>query len=1184
VASALAFAHASGVVHRDVKPSNVFLCGGDIERAKLLDFGIAHLAAPDAQLTSTGVMLGTPAYMAPEQARGERSVGPAADVFSLGAVLYKCLTGRAPFVADDAFGMLVKLMSEEISPPSALRPSLPEELDRLVMRMLARSADERPQGGAAVLSELEALPPLDGLGAPPLHLRGAVLAKADRWMVCVVAVAVPEGAAAEFEGQVRSLAARNKGRVLARGEGRWALLLGEPAQDTTVGDGRSPVDRALSPTDLAVRAARCALGLRALSRGEARVAVASGRFARDAAAPDAFVDGAFDQMEADPSAPIRIDDVTASLLDARFDVTRDGGRLSLARERGDAEIGRTLLGKPTPCVGREQELVTLEAALSTCANEHVARAVLVLGAAGMGKSRLRAELLRRVRRQEPDVAVWLGGGDAIGHLSPFSMLGGALRRVLGLGASDDPVAARDGLAAALARRFSGAELGRMVEFLGPLVGAAAPEEPSVELRAARRDARLMADRTRLAWEDFVAASCAERPTLLVLEDVHWADAASVDLVDGALRRMQNGPFMVLALGRPEALEEFPGLFRSRDVQEIRLGPLSKRASERLVREVLGDRCSAEEVAALVERAGGNAFYLEELIRSVVEGSAAALPESVRAMIEARLATLDPTARRIVRAASVFGATFWRGGVRAILAGDVSEQAIDERLAELVRRELCARSPSSRFANEAEFKFRHALVRDAAYATLSEDDARLVHGLAADWLAAAGERRAGVVAEHFERGGMPERAVAGHLRAAEQALEGNDPLAAVRSAERAIACGAEDLTLGAALRVQAEAYNWHGSLAEAERAGLAAMRRLPRGSAAFYAAAREAAVAAGRALHVETLLALVPDLLCPAEPDGRETQIHAVALAVIQILFRSLFDQADELFAWLDGAAAALPDLDPKVSGPVAEARAWRALFSGDPALYLALSREAAAAYGSIGDVRNGARALLNTGYGAMQIGDFDEALRALREALAATERMGATALVVRHNLGLALAHEGLFDEAVATESAALAACDPANLRMIVGCNLYLALIHRMAGRLAEAERHAAIAADPSTPMGLCAYGLAVQAMVLLDLGRTEEALAAAHRGAAMLEELGRIDEGEAFIRLALAETLAAAGEREAARVAVAVAWARLRERADKIQDPRVRESFLKRVPENARTAFLAGEMASAEGAAPQKTS
>jgi eukaryotic-like serine/threonine-protein kinase len=93
VAAALGFAHASGVVHRDVKPSNVFLPQGRIERAMIVDFGIAQLAAQSSELTKTGMMVGTPAYISPEQARGERAIDARADVFSLGAVLYTLLAG-----------------------------------------------------------------------------------------------------------------------------------------------------------------------------------------------------------------------------------------------------------------------------------------------------------------------------------------------------------------------------------------------------------------------------------------------------------------------------------------------------------------------------------------------------------------------------------------------------------------------------------------------------------------------------------------------------------------------------------------------------------------------------------------------------------------------------------------------------------------------------------------------------------------------------------------------------------------------------------------------------------------------------------------------------------------------------------------------------------------------------------
>src|SRR5882724_7195974 len=99
LAEALGAAHAQGILHRDIKPSNIMLPGGELERAKMLDFGVARVS--DARATRTGIMIGTPGYMAPEQARGSKEVGPRADVFALGCVLFECLTGRLAFTGDN---------------------------------------------------------------------------------------------------------------------------------------------------------------------------------------------------------------------------------------------------------------------------------------------------------------------------------------------------------------------------------------------------------------------------------------------------------------------------------------------------------------------------------------------------------------------------------------------------------------------------------------------------------------------------------------------------------------------------------------------------------------------------------------------------------------------------------------------------------------------------------------------------------------------------------------------------------------------------------------------------------------------------------------------------------------------------------------------------------------------------
>ncbi len=135
----------------------------------------------------------------------------------------------------------------------------------------------------------------------------------------------------------------------------------------------------------------------------------------------------------------------------------------------------------------------------------------------------------------------------------------------------------------------------------------------------------MGDQMRRAWEDLLVAECAAHPLVLVLEDLHWGDLPSVKLIDAALRALEGRPLLVLAFARPEVHDLFPRMWAERGAQEIHLRELNKRASERLVRDVLGARVSDDSVARIVERAAGNAFYLEELIRAAEGGESENLP-------------------------------------------------------------------------------------------------------------------------------------------------------------------------------------------------------------------------------------------------------------------------------------------------------------------------------------------------------------------------------------------------------------------------------------------------------------------------------------------------------------------------------------------------------------------------------
>ncbi|HEY1188896.1 MAG TPA: serine/threonine-protein kinase [Gemmata sp.] len=155
IVAGVAHAHKYGIVHRDLKPANVLIDKDG--RPRVTDFGLAKRASADAQLTTTGQVVGTPAYMAPEQARDSKDVGPAADVYSLGAIMYFMLTGKAPFHADSVTDLLIKVVMEPPVPPRALRPDVPEDVEAVCLKCLAKAPADRFPDAQELLGALAPL-------------------------------------------------------------------------------------------------------------------------------------------------------------------------------------------------------------------------------------------------------------------------------------------------------------------------------------------------------------------------------------------------------------------------------------------------------------------------------------------------------------------------------------------------------------------------------------------------------------------------------------------------------------------------------------------------------------------------------------------------------------------------------------------------------------------------------------------------------------------------------------------------------------------------------------------------------------------------------------------------------------------------------------------------------------------
>jgi eukaryotic-like serine/threonine-protein kinase len=260
VAEAIGVAHRQGVVHRDLKPSNLFLVGGECGGVKVLDFGVARRVAASQPMTRTGLLVGTPDYMAPEQARGERDLGPAADMFSLGCILYECLTGQPPFYAEHVAAVLTRILFEEPPPVEDRRPGVPAPLAALLGRMLAKHPDRRLADARELGAALAALGDFSEPSlAPTIEIPSSApssFAAREQGLLCmIIASARPTGAGDTTLLEEERIAGADWHRTLTS----TLRALGVQADFLVDGSLVVTVPATGSATDQAVHAARVAL-------------------------------------------------------------------------------------------------------------------------------------------------------------------------------------------------------------------------------------------------------------------------------------------------------------------------------------------------------------------------------------------------------------------------------------------------------------------------------------------------------------------------------------------------------------------------------------------------------------------------------------------------------------------------------------------------------------------------------------------------------------------------------------------------------------------------------------------------------------------------------------------------------------------------------------------------------------
>lgn len=425
----------------------------------------------------------------------------------------------------------------------------------------------------------------------------------------------------------------------------------------------------------------------------------------------------------------------------------------------------------TPMVGREHELSLLINALHRTLRERVPQLVTVFGRAGIGKSRLVRELFRHAEQLIDQPVTW-----RTGHCPPFgedvtvTALADIVKAEAGILDTDTALAAEARLIQTVRDLAGPAEADRLVAALRPLVGlggqpglpawrAGSPQEPAEE--------------TESAWRRFLIAGAAHRPTVLVFEDVHWADERMRRFIELLSASARDVPLLVLCTARPELVDRDPSWAGTIGGSlTITLPPLRSNGIATLFSHLFSKVAfSADLLSPLVELADGNPLYAQEYVRMLIErgtvrqggrgwtldgadgrdapahtAAGLPMPDSVHAVIANRVDLLDSTDRTVLLAASVVGTQFWPGAVAAALGQPV--ELVERSLRRLEKREFVFEQAESTMAGQSEFRFRHILVRDVCYERLPRTERVARHERTADWLDALSQTRDTDLAEEL----------------------------------------------------------------------------------------------------------------------------------------------------------------------------------------------------------------------------------------------------------------------------------------------------------------------------------------------------------------------------------------------------------------------------------------------------
>lgn len=1160
---ALALADKQGVIHRDLKPSNLMLVDGKVDVIKLLDFGIARGSDPDLErMTKTGVSIGTPGYMAPEQSRGESKIDGRADLYALGCVVYETLVGQRPFRGEDIVSVLARGAIEEPPRVSAHRTDISQAFDDLLAEMMAFRPDQRPINGSVAAKRAAVIPSTRTKRAAPSQSSsdfghsekeptGIILSKVDlRPHDLLVAEC--------FE--------KTEHTVEHFDNGSSVILLHTPGKSTQelmylCADHSLALQQRLPETSFFLRVEFADWKDPRMPRNAMNSAVVA-------------------RTDLAPLPGVELDQIVARSVCERFHVIKylnsETTRYRLGPVHQDSAASfqhqHEILGQTSDLVGREKESSWLSSIFSQSITESSLKIALLSGSAGMGKTRIREWFTDEICVSHPNARFWYAR--CISPSTPYKLIGALVSQASGHRKSDSRSERREKLHSLVSGAVAPERVDHICEFIGELCNTSFVADSSRSiLLAARGNPAMMRNQVLGAWRELFSALAGTTPLVLIVEDLQFIDTESHQALGSVLLSSSDRPLTLLALSQLQ----HNSLWSELDVERHTLDELSGEESQ-IFAQALSTAGHAL-TPDLLQQAKGNPASIEELALHANQ-SDTTTPLSILLRCYNEVSPLSKQHKRFLCAASILGQESPLSCISYLL-GETNVANHDSVLTELIQRRIITSNKDDSGARRIAFE--NDFTRRAVYASLNAKDKVLGHRRTADWISESWVNRSAdlpldvslSLAYHQVQSNQSELAVANYCHAAKLELQATHILPAINIATKALRLPSQETQQFLLQSLLATAYLWAGRNDLASEYGANALESTSTSSELWSRTSADTAIALMRCGATMDMQSTLDALLASDSTVAPDGFLQSIARSLTSLCQMGRFADTGPLVKCLapHWESDKVENVSKESQGHMAIALAHRDLGLGQPESHFLNIQRAIQLFGDTSQIEARISAHIALGCAHAKLGEWTQAESSLRDTLESSigHRLPFATAECHLRLGQIHIATGNYDEAREQLNHALRLFSrQKNEGQEHRSRVYLSQTYQLAGLLDTAEELVRQALGGTSTMAQVRMLANAQlASILTVQGRAEEALTCARESYEILSLLKPVPEGRVLVSLSFIEALFLCEHNERAIMALKAAHGDLLGSTNYIKDPSRKLSYVEQVPENARLVSLA---------------